>query len=645
MGLQDKFKQRFENATSEPMSLTDYLELCKTDSTVYSTAPERMLRAIGEPEVVDTAKDPRLSRIFQNKKIRVYPAFKEFFGCEEAIEQIVSYYKHAAQGLEERKQILYLLGPVGGGKSSLAETLKKLMTKESIYVLCDENGVMCPNFESPLGLFDPNDDGEELLSEYNIPTRYLNGIHGPWVQKRLREYQGDIFRFKVVKVVPSVLQQIAVSKTEPGDENNQDISSLVGKTDIRKLKQFAQNDPDAYSYSGGLCRANQGVMEFVEMFKAPIKVLHPLLTATQEGNFMGTEEGLPAIPFTGTILAHSNESEWQSFSTNPNNEAFLDRVYIVRVPYCLRIDEEIKIYEKLLNSSELSDKVCAPYTLSMLAQFIVASRLTVPENTSLYSKLRVYNGDNVKDEDLNAKPIDEYRTQAGINEGMSGLSTRYAFKILSKVFNFDDEEVAANPVHLMYVLDQAISRSSFDDARKESLSAFLRGVLQENYKEAVGREIQTAYMESYSEYGQNIFERYVEYADHWIEDNEYRDPDTGQSWDRGELNDELEKIEKPAGISNPKDFRHEVVKYVLRYRSNHHGESPRWNEYARMKEVIEEKMFTNTDELLPVISFSTKASSDDQTKHDEFVGRMTKQGYTSRQVRLLVEWYARVRKS
>ena len=221
---------------------------------------------------------------------------------EETIEQIVSYFRHAAQGLEEKKQILYLLGPVGGGKSSLAEKLKTLMEKVPFYALKGS-----PVNESPLGLFNPVEDGPILEEDYGIPRRYLKGIMSPWAVKRLHEFNGDITRFKVVKLHPSVQQQIAVAKTEPGDENNQDISSLVGKIDIRKLEQFSQDDPDAYSYSGGLCRANQGLLEFVEMFKAPIKVLHPLLTATQEGNYKGTE-GFPAIPFDGIILAHSNES-------------------------------------------------------------------------------------------------------------------------------------------------------------------------------------------------------------------------------------------------------------------------------------------------------------------------------------------------
>src|SRR3712207_5660695 len=172
-------------------------------------------------------------------------------------------------------------------------------------------------------------------------------------------------------------------------ENNQDISSLVGKVDIRKLETLSQNDPDAYSYSGGLNRANQGLLEFVEMFKAPIKMLHPLLTATQEGNYIGTEN-IGAIPFSGIIMAHSNEAEWQTFKNNKNNEAFIDRIFVIKVPYCLRVTEEQKIYEKLIRGSELAEAPCAPATLEMLARFSVLSRLRPHENSNFYSKMRVY---------------------------------------------------------------------------------------------------------------------------------------------------------------------------------------------------------------------------------------------------------------
>lgn len=639
MTIFSHYQQRYTETQEEEMTLQEYLELCKQDPSAYASAAERILTAIGEPEIIDTSKDPRLSRIFSNKVIKRYAAFKYFFGMEEAIEQIVSYFKHAAQGLEENKQILYLLGPVGGGKSSLAEKLKSLMESEPIYCIKGS-----PLFESPLGLFDPAEDATILEEDYGIPSRYIKTVISPWAVKRLHEFGGDLSKFKVIKTYPSILDQIAISKTEPGDDNNQDISALVGKVDIRQLEEFPQHDPDAYSFSGGLCRANQGLMEFVEMFKAPIKVLHPLLTATQEGNFNGTE-GLGAIPFDGVVLAHSNESEWQTFKNNRNNEAFLDRVYIVKVPYCVRTSEEVHIYEKLLQHSSLSEASCAPDTLEMLAQFIVLSRLKAPENSNLFSKMRIYDGQNLKDTDPKAKSIQEYRDNAGVDEGMDGLSTRFAFKILSRVFNFDPTEIAANPVHLLYVLEQQIEQEQFGDEIRDRYVAFIKEYLAPRYVEFIGKEIQTAYLESYAEYGQNIFDRYVTYADFWIQDQEYRDPETGEILNRSSLNDELEKIEKPAGISNPKDFRNEVVNFVLRARANNSGNNPAWNSYEKLRSVIEKKMFSNTEDLLPVISFNAKSSADDKKKHKDFVDRMTERGYTEKQVRLLSEWYLRVRKS
>ncbi|WP_339802149.1 PrkA family serine protein kinase [uncultured Marinobacter sp.] len=639
MSILQHFKDRYDKSQEEEYSLEEYLEICKKDPSAYASAAERMLLAIGKPELVETSRDPRLSRIFSNKVIKRYPEFAEFYGMEEAVENIVSFFRHAAQGLEEKKQILYLLGPVGGGKSSLAEKLKFLMQKVPFYAIKDS-----PVNESPLGLFDPAEDAQILEEEYGIPARYLKSIMSPWAVKRLHEFGGDVSQFRVVKKYPSVLDQIGVSKTEPGDDNNQDISALVGKVNIRMLEDYSQDDPDAYSFSGGLCKANQGLMEFVEMFKAPIKVLHPLLTATQEGNY-NTTEGMGSVPFDGIILAHSNESEWQTFRNNKHNEAFLDRVYIVKVPYCVRVTEEINIYRKLLKHSSLSGAPCAPDTLDMLAQFSVLSRIKEPENSSVFSKMRVYDGQNIKDTDPKAKSIQEYRDAAGVNEGMDGLSTRFAFKILSKVFNFDTTEVAANPVHLLYVLEKQIEQEQFQNETQERYLRYIKEFLAPHYVEFIGKEIQTAYLESYSEYGQNLFDRYVTYADLWIQDQEFRDPETGEILDRPAINDELEKIEKPAGISNPKDFRNEVVNFVLRARANNQGENPSWLSYEKLRSVIEKKMFSNTEDLLPVISFNPKASQEDQKKHKQFVERMVDRGYTEKQVRLLAEWYLRVRKS
>src|SRR5258708_19110945 len=230
------------------MSMAEYLESCRGDPMEYANAAERLLGAVGELQLIDTARDPRLGRIFLNRTMRIYPTFAGFYGMEETIERIVGFFRHAAQGLEERKQILYLRGPVGGGKSSLAERLKSLMEVHPIYVL-KAGDELSPVFESPLSLFDPDQLGPMLEEKYGIPRRRLTGLMSPWCYKRLEAFGGDISQFRVAKIPPSLLRQIAVAKTATGDDKNQDISSLVGKVDIRKLETFAPNDPDAYRHS------------------------------------------------------------------------------------------------------------------------------------------------------------------------------------------------------------------------------------------------------------------------------------------------------------------------------------------------------------------------------------------------------------
>ncbi|BCH15528.1 MAG: PrkA family serine protein kinase [Mesorhizobium sp.] len=639
----DLFSEIYTNAAQEEISIQQYLLACREDKSMYASAPERMVEAIGEPTLIDTSMDERLGRIFSNRTIKVYPTFSEFYGMEDTIERIAGYFRYASQGLEERKQILYLLGPVGGGKSSLAERLKKLMEERPIYTL-KVGDQISPVFESPLGLFNPDRMGDLLEDKYGIARRRLNGLISPWAAKRLDELSGDISKFSVVKLMPSRLRQIGIAKTEPGDENNQDVSALVGKVDIRQLEHFSQSDPDAYSYSGGLNRTTQGLLEFVEMFKAPIKVLHPLLTATQEGSYNGTEN-FGSFPYQGIVVAHSNESEWLQFKNNKNNEAFLDRILVVKVPYCLRVTEERQIYEKLLRESELASSSCAPEVLDILSRFTVSTRLAEHDNSPLYTKMRVYDGENLKDIDPKAKSVQEYRDAAGVDEGMTGVSTRFAFKILSQTFNYDTKEVAADPVHLMYILEEAIKREQFPKETEAAYLDFIKSELATRYAEFIGHEIQKAYLESYSEYGQNLFDRYIAYADAWIEDQDYKDPDTGQILNREVLDNELSQVEKPAGIANPKDFRNEVVKFTLRARARNHGRNPSWTSYEKLREVIEKRMFGQVEDLLPVISFGSKQDSVTEKRHTEFVHRMVERGYTERQVRRLVDWYMRVNKA
>ncbi len=637
------YRDAFVRSQDDEMGLEDFLQYCRSDRMAYASAHECVLEAIGRPRLVNTAEDPRLSRIFQNRVLQCWDTFSEFHGMEETLMSLYAYFLHAAQGLEERKQVLYLLGPVGGGKSSLAEKIKTLCERFPIYALKDSlSGRVSPLLESPLGLFSRERHGAVMEDRYGIPRRALTGIASPWALKRLKEYKGDLSKFRVVRVMPSVLNQIGIVKTEPGDENTQDISTLVGKVDLRMLERFAQDDPDAYSFSGALCLGSARCVEFVEMFKAPLKVLNPILTATQEGNFKGTE-ALPAIPFTGFIMAHSNEAEWLKFRNNKDNEAFIDRVYLVKVPYCLRVDEEVRIYDKMLKASTLSEAPCAPHTLRTLAEFTVLSRLTVPENSSVYSKLRAYNGENLKDVDPRAKSVKEYRDDAGVQEGFSGLSTRWAFKTISAAFNRDPSEIAADPVNLLVVLEERLNRDDLPEEYKRRLRGHIKEWIVPRFAEFLEKELQMSYLDAYGEYGQNLFDRYVTYADKWLLDEDWRDPETGMQYSREALNSELEKIEKPAGISNPKDFRNEVVNFVLRARAN--NKNPHWTSYEKLRVVIEKRMFSKTEDILPIISFEAKGSQELEERHKSFINRMTARGYTEKQVRRLVDWYMHFKKS
>jgi serine protein kinase len=259
--------------------------------------------------------------------------------------------------------------------------------------------------------------------------------------------------------------------------------------------------------------------------------------------------------------------------------------------------------------------------------------------------MRVYDGETLKETEPSAKSVTEYRETAGQQEGMDGISTRFAFKVLAATFNHDPTEIAADPVHLLYVLEEAIKREQFPAEFEKRLLEHIKSDLAPKYAIQLGNEIQKAYLESYGDYGQNLFDRYIAVADAWVNDEDYKDPDTGVLMNRDILNTELEKIEKPAGISNPKDFRNEVTRFVNRAAKANGGTMPRWDSYEKLREVIEKRMFGQMDELLPVISFGAKKDSETEKKHNGFVDRMLALGYTARQTRRLSEWFARVKKA
>jgi serine protein kinase len=632
MSILAKAGKRLTSTIENEITLQEYLDLCKTDKLAFATPAERLLAAIGEVEMLDTRKDDRLSRIFSNETVPTYPSFNKIFGLEHTIKDIAGFVRHAAQGLEERKQILYLLGPVGSSKSSIVSIIKRLMESVPFYAIKGS-----PVYDNPLSLFTKED-----AAELGIPERYFGVIPSPWLTKRITEANGDLTKFTVVKVHPSEAHQLAISHIEPGDENNQDISSLVGKLNIRELDNYAQNDPDAYSFSGGLCLGNRGITEFAEMFKSPIKSLNPLLEATQSGFYKGTES-ISAIPFEGIIIAHSNESEWQKFRNDKRNEALIDRIFIVRVPYCLRYSEETKIYEKMLRESSLGTAPVAPKTLETMAQFSVMSRLFRSKHSQPPIKMKIYNGENLKHTNPDAKNVPEYHVEAheaNADEGFSGISTRFAFKILAQTFNYSQDEVSANPLHLLMILSKRIKEEHL--AKEDEIQYLeLIDILYKDFHKTFDKDVKKSYIESYQDYGQNIFDKYIIYADHVLNENDYRDEMTGLSMTPQELEKYLEEIETPANVTNKKDFRHEVVRYCLKYQVSNKGKNPPWGSYNKIREVIEKKIFANMDDMLPIISNTEKANASDKRAHQEFVKRMQTLGYTPKMIQILIDWYIR----
>lgn len=624
----------------QTFTFEEYLNFCKAKPQGYASIHTRLLSAIGNPTVIKTINDSRLDSIHMGKEIKIYDTFSDFYGAEaiEAVERLVSFLRAASQGLEEAKQILYFLGPVGSAKSSMAERLKDLAEKEPFYVLAykQDDGTLIPGplYESPLGLI-PRDKAPEMLHHFDIPKMFIKDNASPWAVKRQwKDFDGDIGRFHVLEMMPSRLKQIGIAKVEPGDDNNQDISTLTGKVDVRMLEEFSQDDPDAYSYSGGLNRSTQGLLEFVEMFKAPLKTLHPLLTATQEGNYNGTE-AVGAMPFQGLILAHSNEQEWASFQQNKKNEAFLDRVRTVKVRYNLRLTEEQAIYRKMLDNSTLAKAPQAPYALEFLARVAVASRLDTPTTSSLISKVLVYDGQNLKDEDPKAKSHQDYINDASRKEGFSGLSPRFQFKVISDALNTGDE-ISLDVIEMLQVLTREVRNLDLDDDYEATLLEFIDEQKKGWFYKRVDEDIKKALLENYDGFAQNRFERYFYMADNWCQDKDYKDPETGHFFDRAKLDAKLSEVEKPAGIANPKDYRQEVVNWVLR---NSREAMPRWDASEKIRKVIQHVITKNTEDLTPILSYEAKRNTEDEKKFESFQANMRKYGYTDAQVRRLVGWY------
>ena len=628
-------------AQDTSITLSEFLHEWANDSELSANAAGRIVRAIGKPVVVDSSKDPRLNRVFSGRTIRTYPRFADLLGIEDTISKIVQYFEHAADRLEQSRQILYLYGPVGSGKSTLVAHLKRLAEQESAWVLGVKEGqkiILSPVFENPLGLFDQTRYGGMLEEKFHIPAGRLCVPMSRWTADQLDRRGGDLSEFVAVKVSPSMANRRLITRVEPAGRNSVDVGMLIGRGhESRKFED--------YHYSGGLNLSTQGLMEYPEIFKADAKTLNPLLTATQDRKYTGDGD-VGELPYEGIIIAHSNEGEWIEFKKSKHSEGMLDRIFPIEFPYCLRVTEEEDIYARYLKSAGLDSVPIVPDTLKLPALLTIVSRIS---DKKRQLRLRIYDGQSFGEASDDDKKItaDGLRREEAWREGMYGVSPRVIFKWLPAAIHADTGEAGLDPVSLYKVLEQFIIREKMPVQEDKPLITILeRDVLP--YCNAIVRHvIETAYYEDYPHFAASKLEHYLAYADAWVDDLDYKDPDTGEVRNQSRLDEELKKSETGIKMAvSVKDFRRKIVKDALRFRGDKDKqEHPIWSVLEDHVWRQFEKNFQPTkSDMLALINYGKRAKAEDERKHAEFILRVCTLGCTERQARRLVDRYIEIEK-
>lgn len=610
---QERNRKRFEG------SFIEYLEILKQSPEIAELAHARMFRLITSRGVrsVRPEDDPRLRRLRRNETVRKYGFFEqEFFGMDKVINQIVRYFHSASMGGEESRQVLYLVGPVGAGKSSLMEKLKSGF-EQSISIYCLSG---CPMHEEPLHLI-PVHLREEFSGHLGVT---IEGDLCPICRFRLKtEYNNQYEKFPVDTMDFSIRARRGIGVVPPVDPNNQDTSILIGSEDISKMDLYSEDDPRVLSLNGAFNAGNRGIVEFIEVFKNETEYLHAMITATQEKLIPAPGKN-SMIYFDGVILAHSNEAEWEKFKADHTNEAILDRIVKVEVPYVLELDQEVKIYRKILQRSRFTAHI-SPHTLEVASMFAILSRLQPTNKCDLMTKLKLYNGEEVIEKGYNQKiDIEELREEA-VNEGMSGISTRFIMKSIDNAIS-DSDYNCINPISVREAMIAQVKEMSLpDDVRKRYLS-FLQDTLHKEYLNILEKEITKAFVHSFSEQAESLFQNYLDHAEAYVNRTKVKDPNTKE-----ELEPDLKllrSIEEQIGITSSaaEGFRQDVSSYMFSLLRR--GERVDYKSYAPLREAIEKKLMTSVRDLSRIVTKNKTRDKDQTEKYELMVKAMIEEnGY------------------
>jgi serine protein kinase len=613
-------------------TMLEYLELVRENPSFHKLAHKRLYDMMNDQGMVevDLEQNPRLKRIFKGEKLKVFNFFAdEFFGMEKTINQIVRYFHSASLKGEESRQVLYLVGPVGSGKSSLVERLKKGLEQLAPFHAIEN----CPMFEEPLHLV-PRHLRKEFSKMLGIE---IEGDLCPVCRYRLKEeFQGKWENVPIRTYDFSIRAKRGVGVVPPVDPNNQDTSVLIGGEDISKLDLYSEGDPRVLDLTGALNVGNRGMVEFIEVFKNETEYLHAMITATQEKSIPAP--GRHGMIYVDTcIVAHSNEAEWKKFKSDHTNEAILDRIVTVKVPYNLRLSEEVKIYKKIIRQSQFTADI-APHTIEIASMFAILSRLEPTNKCDLMTKLKLYNGEEVVEKGK-TKRIDvvELREEAK-SEGMSGISTRFIMKALDNALSDNIEQNAIHPISVREALVHMVKESDFADDVKKRYLEFLQDTLHKEYLEVLEKEITKAFVYSYQEQAESLFQNYLDHAESYVTKKKFKDRSTGEVLEPDE--GFMKSIEEQIAIIGTAcdGFRQEVIAYL--WSAGRRGEKVSYESYEPLKEAIEKKLMASVRDVSRIITKARTRDDDQHKKYGRMVEQLIRNGYPASCVDIILKYAA-----
>ena len=597
----------------------DYLEILKNNPDIPKLSHQRLYEMIISKGVEELKPDenPRVRKIYGNDVIRKYGFFKnEFYGIDKVIMKIANYFKSAAMKGEEARQVLYLVGPVGAGKSSIVESLKMALEEcESIFSLKG-----CPMHEEPLHLIPKHlrPRFEEMLG-----IKIEGDLCPVCRYKLMHELDGKYEDFPVERVGFSIRSRKGIGVVPPVDPNNQDTSILTGSIDISKMDLYSEDDPRIFSLNGAFNVGNRGLVEFIEVFKNDVEYLHTIITATQEKSIPSPGKG-SMIYFDGVIVAHSNEAEWNKFKSDHTNEAILDRIVKVEVPYCLELDEEVKIYEKILRKSSFKAHI-APHTIEIAAMFAILSRLAPSAKADPMTKLKIYNGEEIVEKGTTKKTdITELREEAGQYEGMKGISTRFIIKAIDNALA-ESEYDCINPLSIMESIIKSVKELDISADDKKRYLGFIQDNIRKEYNKVLEKEITKAFIHSFREQAESLFNNYIDNAEAFVNKTRIKDVSTGEELNPDE--DFMRSIEEQIGVyaASAKGFRSDVTSYMFYIIRN--GGKLDYTSYEPLKEAIEKKLTASVKDLSRIITKSKVRDKEQAEKYDSMVEEMKRNGY------------------